>query len=109
MSRRPQWEDFSVKEYLLRPVDLGISYSMFFPCPPEKRNLHPGDASMSTRTGSKRRKGKREKTLAVDVPECPTVQFSEQLTEQLTMETSVPSQSSLTINFVMNLNTTEYA
>ncbi|KAL7570167.1 hypothetical protein ACA910_020005 [Epithemia clementina (nom. ined.)] len=75
-----QLSDVSAKEYLLRPTELNISYSLFYPYPPEKRKkkkptavnnstldttnsadtIVSSVASQSTGSG-KRRRGKRDK------------------------------------------------
>jgi hypothetical protein len=70
--------DPSTKEFVLRPVDLSFTYSLFYPYPPDKRKHRSshetvttigetGDASASM-TSSKRRRGKREKVPPLLAP-----------------------------------------
>ena len=47
-----QISDISTKEYLLRPTELNVSYSLFYPYPPEKRKKKKQASSSSIRGGT---------------------------------------------------------
>ena len=84
-----QIADVSAKEYLLRPTELNVSYSLFYPYPPEKRkkkkqqqaldssttaetatsSVAPSVTTHSTGTSGKRRRGKRDKAGSVSTSE----------------------------------------
>lgn len=77
---QPPWQlsDVSTKDYILRPTEVNVLQSLFFPYPPDKRkkkkqNLQNPTLASDTDTvtissqstaSSKRRRGKRDKTLS---------------------------------------------
>ena len=78
----------SADDYILRPVDLDLSFSFFYPHPPERRKKSTDSPSLETpttaastsasladlstaSTSKKQRRGKREKALPSTAPSTP--------------------------------------